>query len=180
MTLVNTYLSDQNMPNAYRYIGSPEILARSRSAPKGVPIRCAADLQAWIKATGQRPASQIVATFVIDVNGSLLIADRRSEHVACAGGEPVLSAGEITFLADGDVLEVIEVSNQSTGYCPEPESWPQVALALDLLPLRHPGSFTQEIVFRRCASCGQVNVVKDDWLVCLFCGTDLPAHWNVG
>jgi hypothetical protein len=166
------------MLKTYRYVGPPDILARSRSAPKGVAIRCADDLRAWIKATGQKPANQIVVTFVIDVSGSLLIADRHSEHVACAGGEPILSAGEITF-AVADELEVIEVSNQSTGYCPEPQSWPQVALALDRIPLHYPGTFTNEIVFRRCASCQQINIVKDAGLVCLFCGNDLPTHWNL-
>lgn len=167
------------MHRMYRYVGPPEILARSHSAPKGMPITCADDLRAWIKATGQRPDSQIVVTFVIDLNGSLLIADRRSEHVACAGGEPVLSAGELGFLVDGDELVVIEVSNQSTGYCPEPESWLQVALALDRIPLQHPGKFTHEIVFRRCTSCDQINIVKDGWLVCLACGKELPTHWNL-
>ena len=166
------------MLKTYRYAGPPDILARSRSAPKGVAIRCADDLRAWIKATGQKPANQVVATFVIDESGSLLIADRNSEHVACAGGEPILSAGEIAFAGE-DEFDVIEVSNQSTGYCPEPESWPQVALALDRIPLHHPGTFTNEIVFRRCASCQQINIVKDAWLVCLFCGNDLPTHWNL-
>jgi len=144
-----------------------------------VPVGTADDLRAWIKATGQRPGSQLVATFVIDKGGLLLLADRRSEHVACAGGEVVQAAGEMTFLVDGDELEVIDVSNQSTGYCPEPESWPQVALALDCIPLPHPGRFTHEIVFRRCASCDQVNVVKDGWLVCVYCDKDLPTQWNV-
>jgi hypothetical protein len=168
------------MLKTYRYVGPPEILARSRSAPKGVAIRSTDDLRAWIKATGQRSATQIVATLVIDESGSLLIADRHSEHVACAGGEPVASAGEMTFLVEGNQLEVIEVSNQSTGYCPEPESWPQVALALDRIGLPHPGGFTCEIIFRRCPSCNQVNIVKDNWMVCLFCGKDLPTQWNVG
>ncbi|MEU6730442.1 hypothetical protein ABZ917_42625 [Nonomuraea wenchangensis] len=31
------------------------------------------------------------------MDGVLLLAPRRSEHVACAGGRPVLSAGEISF-----------------------------------------------------------------------------------
>lgn len=167
------------MPKTYCYVGPPEILARSRSAPKGVPIGHADDLLAWITATRQKPDIQIMTTYVIDETSSLLIADRRSEHVACAGGEPVLSAGEMTFLVDGDEIEVIEVSNQSTGYCPEPESWPQVALALDRIPLHHPGRFSQEIVFRRCESCNQINIVKDDWLVCLSCGKELPIHWNL-
>ena len=92
------------MSKTYRYVGPPEILARNRSAPKGMHIRCADELRAWIKATGQRPDSQIVTTFAIDANGSLLIADRRSEHVACAGGETVLSAGEVDYLAHEQVL----------------------------------------------------------------------------
>ena len=150
------------MPKMYSYVGPTEILTRSLSSPRGVPIKNANDLRGWIKATGQRPTSQIVATYVIDKDGLLLIADRRSEHVACAGGEPVLSAGEMTFLVDGDELDVIDVSNQSTGYCPEPESWPHVALALDRIPLKHPGKFTQEIVFRRCTSCNQVVLVQPD------------------
>jgi hypothetical protein len=167
-----------NMPKAYSYVGPPEILARSRSAPKGVAIRCSDDLRVWIKAAAQRADMQVVATFVIDMKGTLLIADRRSEHVACASGEPVLSAGEMTFVV-GNELEVIDVSNQSTGYCPEPESWPHVALALDRIPIPNPGRFTHEIVFRRCASCGQINIVKDNWLACLFCGKELPMQWNI-
>jgi hypothetical protein len=39
-------------------------------------------------------------TFVIDLNGELRIAPRRSEHVACAEGHAVLSAGEMTFRHD--------------------------------------------------------------------------------
>jgi hypothetical protein len=167
------------MLKTYRYVGPPAILARSRSAPKGIAIRSTDDLRAWIKPTEQKPANQIVATFVIDERGSLLIADRHSEHVACASGEPVLSAGEITFIVDDDGFEVIEVSNQSTGYCPEPESWSHVALALDRIPLHHPGAFTNEIVFRRCVSCEQINIVKDAWLFCLFCGNELPTRWNL-
>src|ERR1700677_4775438 len=102
------------MPRQYKYVGPPEILAGSHSAPKGVPITSVDDLRTWLKATGQMTASQIVATFIIDLNGRLRIADRRSEHVACAGGEPVLSAGEISFLV-GDEIEAGDVSNQSTG-----------------------------------------------------------------
>jgi len=64
----------------------------------------------------------LIVTFVIDQSGTLLVADRQSEHVACAGRQPVLSAGEMTFLVSGKVVEMAEVSNQSTGYCPEPES----------------------------------------------------------
>ncbi len=73
-----------------------------------------------------------IATFIITLNEELLVAPRRSEHVACASGGPVLSAGEITF---DDNLVVIEVTNQSTGFCPEPESWASVAIHLTALDL---------------------------------------------
>ena len=57
--------------------------------------------------------------FVIDLTGTLRLAPRRSEHVACAGGGPVLSAGEIVFRRERGGWTVGEVSNQSTGYCPD-------------------------------------------------------------
>jgi hypothetical protein len=120
----------------------------------------------------------IAATFVIDADGHLLVADRRTEHVACAGGQPVLSAGEMFFDLEGDHVEAREVSNLSTGYCPEAESWPEVAAALDRVGLAHPGRFTAEVVFRRCEKCGERNVVKDGWFVCEVCGSDLPRCWN--
>jgi hypothetical protein len=66
---------------------------------------------------------RVIATFVIDASGTLKVADRRSEHVLCAGGVPVRSAGEVTFAIQADRVAVVAVSNQSTGYCPEPESW---------------------------------------------------------
>jgi hypothetical protein len=125
-----------------------------------------------------RPRRLGAATFVIDCQGDLLLPDRRSEHVACAGGGPVLSAGEMFLLVRGDGVEVVEISNQSTGYCPEPESWPAVVSALDRIGVAHPGRFTAEIVFRRCEACGERNVVRDGWFVCGVCGAELPAEWN--
>lgn len=115
---------------------------------------------------------------MIDPAGCLRLADRRSEHVACAGGGYVLSAGELFLRRDGEADEVIEASNQSTGYCPEPESWPAVAAALDRLGVVHPGRFTTAVTFRRCERCAQRNLVKDGWFVCGVCGADLPAAWN--
>jgi hypothetical protein len=106
-------------------------------------------------------------------------ASRRSEHVACAGGAPVLSAGEITFLYDQGRWMVSKVSNQSTGYCPDPASWPAVSDALDRAGLQHPGHFTDPIVFRRCPRCQERNLVKDDYFVCAICGAELPPTWNL-
>ncbi|MEO1373723.1 MAG: hypothetical protein AAFW70_05230 [Cyanobacteria bacterium J06635_10] len=79
--------------------------------------------------------------------------DRHSEHIACAGGKSVLSAGEVFFQKS---------TNQSTGFCPKGKSWIHVAKVLDLIKIPHPSSFTIEFVFRRCCACGQINIVKDN------------------
>jgi hypothetical protein len=148
--------------------------------PAGMRIASIADVIAWVEATHQRPdpTGLIAATFVIDAQGELLLADRRSEHIACAAGGPALSAGEVFFEIAGNRVAVVEVSNQSTGFCPEPESWPAVAAALDRAGVVHPGRFTNQILFRRCAHCAQRNIVKDAWFVCGECGAELPAEWN--
>jgi hypothetical protein len=168
------------MAKLYHYVGPDSIRLQVTHAPVGVQLRSAGDLVEWAGRTGQRPDKHglMAATFVVDEQGTLRVADRRSEHVACAGGGPVLSAGEMFYLLSASGAEVAEVSNQSTGYCPEPESWPVVAAALDCIGVRHPGRFTQAIVFRRCPACGERNVVKDGWLVCGLCGADLPAAWK--
>src|SRR3954447_12385452 len=135
----------------YHYVGPEVIRSRSASAPGGRPVSSREDLRAWLD--GQDLSGwvgRIAATFVIDSEGVLRLADRRSEHVACAGGGPVLSAGEMFFSAAGEDLVVEDVSNLSTGYCPEPESWHAVGEALDRIGVRHPGRFTTEVVFRRC------------------------------
>jgi hypothetical protein len=116
----------------------------------------------------------VPATFVIDRGGALLLAARGSEHVVCAGGHPVLAAGELFF----DGLDVVEATNQSTGYCPEPSSWPVVERALDGAGVGHPGAYTATFVFRRCTSCGQLNIVKDGWYACAVCNGALPEAWN--
>jgi hypothetical protein len=164
----------------YRYVGPEEIRQRAATAAAGVPLHSSRCLREWVIRTGQQPGRDgvIAATFVVDEQGVLRLADRRSEHVACAAGGPVLSAGEMFFLLSASGALVLEVTNQSTGYCPEPESWPAVASALDRIGVAHPGRFTQEIIFRRCLRCGERNVVKNGWYVCELCEADLPADWN--
>ncbi|QDU41848.1 hypothetical protein Mal52_03020 [Symmachiella dynata] len=161
----------------YDYVGPSEIRDAARSLPSGAFIRSKPDIVEWLTRHSDDTEidGTLVATFVIDRNGCLLVAPRRSEHVACAAGGPVLSAGEMTFTAEGDVTEV---SNQSTGFCPEPESWPHVAAALESVPLPHPGGFTTSIVFRLCPGCRERNIVKDGWFKCELCGASLPEHWN--
>ena len=60
------------------------------ASKQGTLIRASADLAPF--------ATSEPITFVIGVDGVLRVADRRSEHVACAGGGDVLSAGELTAI----------------------------------------------------------------------------------
>lgn len=161
-------------------MGPAEIRERVAGAAPGAPILRPGDVASWAEQTGQAPDRQglIRATFTVSADGVLLVADRHSEHVACAGGGAVLSAGEIAFSATGGGAEVVEITNQSTGYCPEPGSWPAVAAALDRVPLRHPGRFTAEFIFRRCPDCAQRNIVKEGDFTCSLCGAALPEGWN--
>jgi hypothetical protein len=157
----------------YRYTGPADIAARSRHAPAGTPANTTADVRAWLAATDPRDRRDPF-TFVITVDGVLRLAPRRSEHVACAAGADVLAAGEITFTPDGHVSEV---TNQSTGYCPQPTSWPAVEATLSRAGIPHPGTFTSAFVFRHCPTCTHLNVIKDDTYICAHCDADLPpAH----
>jgi hypothetical protein len=163
---------------SYRYVGPVELKAAVRPGDGGCRISSAADFGRWI---AERSAGELAEpfTFVVGMDGVLRLAPRRSEHVACAGGDRVLSAGEISFTREADRWAVSEVSNQSTGYCPEITSWAAVAHALDEVELGRPSGFTHEVVFRRCPDCQELNIVREDDFVCVFCGSDLPAVWNV-
>ena len=161
----------------YAYVGRDD-LAEAAAARSGTEIRSTEDLARWLAAhAGEREGAAIPATFVVALDGFLRLASRRSEHVACAAGQPVLSAGEI-FFAPGPPGRAVAVSNQSTGYCPEPESWPAVAEAFERAGLQHPGQFTNAFIFRRCAACGQRNLVKEAVFTCAVCNADLPRDWN--
>ncbi|WP_416968808.1 hypothetical protein [Streptomyces sp. 4F14] len=48
---------------------------------------------------------------------------------------------------------VVDVTNLSTGYCPDVTCWPAVARALERAGLGHPGGFTHAVVLRRCTAC---------------------------
>lgn len=72
-----------------------------------------------------------------------------------------------------------EVSNHSTGYCPDVTSWSAVAQALDRAELGRPSGFTHGVVFRACPGCQERNIVREDDFVCVFCGSDLPEAWNM-
>ncbi|WP_019068254.1 hypothetical protein [Streptomyces hokutonensis] len=162
----------------YRYVGPAELKAAVRPGGGGRRIGSASDFAGWIVEQSVAELTEPF-TFVVGMDGALRLAPRRSEHVACAGGDMVLGAGEISFLCEAGRWTVSEVSNQSTGYCPDVNSWAEVARSLDAAELRRPSGFTYEVVFRRCPDCREHNIVREDDFVCVFCGSDLPAAWNV-
>ncbi len=161
----------------YAYVGPAAIKAAAGTRP-GTAIATRADLAAWVTANaGELAGDGFAVTYVVTTDGLLRVAPRRSEHVACAGGGDVLAAGELVLGRDASV---VEASNLSTGFCPEPDCWDALAAALDGAGVPGPAGFTHAVVFRRCEACGQRNVVKDDEYVCAVCDADLPAAWNFG
>jgi hypothetical protein len=160
----------------YRYVGADADRDAVGVDAGGTAVTSQADLTQFLARHEQDAGEPF--TFVVDRYGVLLLAPRRSEHVACAGGQPVLAAGEIGFVGQAGAWVVGEVSNHSTGYCPDPDCWPAIAAALRRAGVPPPVGFTSEVRFRRCARCGERNVVKDDWLVCALCGGPLPDVWN--
>ncbi|MEV6012126.1 hypothetical protein AB0M29_35665 [Streptomyces sp. NPDC051976] len=162
----------------YRYIGPADVKAAVRPGREGAGIRTPEDLAEWAAGRTSEELAEPF-TFVIGADGILRLSPRRSEHVACAGGDVVASAGEIAFVRNAAEWVVDEVSNQSTGYCPDVTSWSAVAESLDQIGLRHPGAFTHEVVFRRCPVCQEHNIVREAHFVCVYCDADLPAEWNI-
>lgn len=169
------------MTQLYRYQGPQTIAHAVTGHPEGYLIQSIGDVEHWVRQTEQPTNSRglIEATFVINQQGKLCLADRHSEHVACAGGKAVRSAGEMFLARRKDGWEVQDISNQSTGYCPEPASWSEVAATLDQIPLPHPGTFTQVYLFRRCPGCQQLNLIKEQVFVCALCDSELPQEWNL-
>ena len=164
----------------YPYIGPRDILEVAQTKPGGYPITTPQDLLDWLDQTAQQPDQQALywVTYTVSQQSQLHIADRHSEHVACASAAPVLAAGEMAFRLTAAAPAIEVVTNMSTGYCPEPSSWSALHPLLTSIGFAPPDAFTTEIIFRKCPACGQRNVVKDDWYYCGVCDTELPQEWN--
>jgi len=84
----------------------------------------------------------------------------------------------MTFTVRTSGVSVTWVTNQSTGYCPEPDSWPAVEAALERAGIAAPNGFSLAFDFRRCPRCGSINIVKDGLFECGACSSPLPEEWN--
>src|SRR5882724_10323791 len=139
------------MRREYNYVGPADLLELVSQQPDAF-VRCiasAADVTAWVRETNQvlDGDKSVIATYIVDPAGRLWIGERRMEHVVVARGQRVLMAGEITFSLAGGV-EVTYVTNQSTGYCPQPSGWEYVARALEAAGIEHPGELGRAFEFR--------------------------------
>ncbi len=165
---------------SYFYIGPKEIAAKVDPQYEGCKISQIEDIQKWVKASNQTIVNDVViATFIINEAAILVLSDRHSEHVACAGGRNVLSAGEITFNFEEGEVYISEITNQSTGYCPKPSSWTVVDLVLNKLKIAHPKYFTSAFEFRYCEHCQTKNLIKEEIYECAVCDADLDLEWNM-
>ncbi|MAS93163.1 MAG: hypothetical protein CMO55_08200 [Verrucomicrobiales bacterium] len=164
----------------YKYIGSPEFLPQGEFPPRW-KVDSLDSVADWMNDhVGEMDLEEcIAATFVVSTIEELWIAERATEHVACARQKPVLCAGEIFFSGVGDVPFVERVTNQSTGYCPRPESFTALAIAFETIGISHPDCFEPEFEFRRCRDCGTLAIVKEQEFTCLVCDSELPEEWNL-
>ena len=160
----------------YRYVGSEEIARQAQAAIERLQPTAPADIRAW---SARVKRSALEFTYIVDTGGNLWLSDRRTEHVACARGAQVLGAGEIEIAVGPDRVTVASITNQSTGYCPEPDCWPAVRDALARAGLEPPDGFTYAFRFRRCPTCRGINILKDEMPECPSCGSELPAAWNL-
>jgi hypothetical protein len=162
----------------YSYVGTtPSATLLAHQTPRHA-ICSAADVLVWWRATPYNYKLPLTTTFVITPDTQLWISDQRSEHVVCARGQAVFAAGEMTFVAYQQQVTIVGITNQSTGYCPEPESWSAIESVLLATNIPYPAAFTAVFHFRRCEMCATTNIVKDQWFECAVCGATLPQHWN--
>ena len=165
------------MRRTYRYVGPASLAKLAAADSQRVHVTSTRAAIAYLANHPDTEDRSLTVTFVVLPDG-LWIADRHSEHIAAARGQAVLSAGEMTLAVDGESVSAVYVTNQSTGYCPEPESWVAVAEVLDSAGIDHDDAFSAEMTFRRCPSCGATNIVKDGWFRCPICDAELPQAWN--
>jgi hypothetical protein len=59
------------------------------------------------------------------------------------------------------------------------DSWQSVAEALKRAGIERPTAFTHEVEFRHCPDCQELSIVRENYFVCVFCGSELPLGWNV-
>jgi hypothetical protein len=129
----------------YPYVGDRDKLPWAVQQA-GHPIRTQADLQALapILRQDQTWAFEKPQTYVVTVAGVFLLGGYLNEHVAVAGGKPVLAAGEATLEEQANgTWHITAINNRSYGYMPDASSWVAVDQALAQTGVAYPAGFSE-------------------------------------
>ena len=117
-----------NFDFSYRFAGREEMLERALEQDGGIlvtPENLDTNEQVMLE---NDPKPQ---TYIVGLDGKLLIGGLVNEHVEVAKGRDVVAAGEIIFEKDGEGLwQVSYVNNRSNGYFPGRSSFYHVNNAL--------------------------------------------------
>jgi hypothetical protein len=168
------------MKELYSYVGPKELLELVSDDVDRICISSLSEVHKWLKRTNQilDRNNSVTSTYIIDIKGVIWIGDRHMEHVVCAKGQPVLSAGEIT-LTINETINASFITNQSTGFCPKPQSWKYTKLALEQANIRYPEELSVALEFRICTHCNTINIIKENHFYCAVCDNQLPNDWNI-
>lgn len=119
-------------PRGYRNVGPPDLRSTVRPASTGHAARSATDLATWLSG---RETAELSEPFTYIVTPTACCGSRRagaSMWRVRAGGRP---GGRRDGVPPGVPTSgrwaVREVTDPSTGYCPDLDSWHAVARALD-------------------------------------------------
>ncbi len=161
------------MTRTYNYVVSRRIAEQAEAPISRLAPATPDDIRSWSLAPNN---GNLELTFVVDPRGQLWLSiDTASMSPARADSPYSLLASCVPRVTPQQVA-VVSVSNQSTGYCPEPDCWPAVRDALRNAGLESPNEFTHAFDFRRCVSCSGINILKDGMPDCPSCGTELTCQ----
>lgn len=167
---------DGGVEKLYTYVGPRDLL--TLSPPEDlVQVVSAESFYRWAQNKKVRSEGYTV-TYVVLASGELRMAERQTEHVACAEGGPVRAAGEMSFEIHKREVHITSLSNLSTGFCPEPEYLEQVLALVASLQVDLSTCDVHFFEFRRCQECQSTNVIKVGDPFCVVCDAPLPEEWN--
>jgi len=132
----------------YTYYGLDEDIERAKTIEGQICITKSDDLDTAI-GTIQKYSDSFnpprPQTYVVTLEGNLMIGGLIQEHVEVAKGKDVLTAGEIEFGKKLGRWVVSYVNNRSNGYYPDPVSFRHVKIALTQAGIDVPQEkFTEE------------------------------------
>lgn len=139
-----------NVDFRYRFSGREEMWDTSRER-RGILVNSPEVLDRNCVVLGRSYERGRPQTYVVD-NEGLWIGGELEEHVDVAGGNDVLSAGEIIIIKDGKRWRVENLNNRSNGYYPDKASFFHVAKALESAGILYDGDSFSE-VFPRGGYC---------------------------